>query len=154
MKEAREIVTLGLQARQKVGIPVRQPLNELIVVNYKLGIGYEEIIKDELNIKNLKYIKAEEKKVELDTYITEDLKQEGHYRELVRAIQDMRKKAGLNPSDLITIEIETSVEGQEVLNKFKMEFLKSVGIKEVKIRETEGEEIKIGDLIFKVKIEK
>jgi len=152
MKEVREVVTLGLQSRQKVGIPVRQPLNELIITNYELGVEYEEIIKDELNVKTLKYIKGEEKKVELDTYITEELKQEGNYRELVRSIQDMRKKAGLNPNDIITLEIGTGVEGQEIINKFKTELIKAVGSKEIQIKENSGIEIKIDNLVFTISI--
>jgi isoleucyl-tRNA synthetase len=152
MEKVREIVTLGLQARQKAGIPVRQPLNELTITNYELSIEYEEIIKDELNVKNLKYIKGEELKVELDTHITEDLRQEGNYRELVRAIQDLRKKKGLNPNDVIVINIATQVEGQELINKFKPELIKAIGAKEIQIKENDGNEVKIDNLIFKINI--
>ncbi len=171
MHEARELVTLGLQARQKAGIPVRQPLNKITITDEKLSDEYIEILKDELNIKNVEFISGEaksnnigspdvskeafrEQKVELDTYITEELKQEGNYRELVRAIQDMRKKMGLNPTDIVTLSVETSVEGQEIINKFKDELLKIVGAKSLQIKETDGEEVKISDLLFKVKIEK
>jgi isoleucyl-tRNA synthetase len=117
-------------------------------VGYQLPIEYEEIIKDELNVKEIKFIKGEELKVELDTHITEDLKQEGNYRELVRAIQDMRKKAGLNPNDIVTLEIATSVDGQEIINKFKNELLKAVGAKEIQIKENTGTEVKIDEIIF------
>ncbi|MFA6514898.1 MAG: class I tRNA ligase family protein [Candidatus Paceibacterota bacterium] len=154
MKKAREIVSLGLQARQKSGIPVRQPLRELIITNYELPTEYEEIIKDELNVKNLKYDKGDEKKVELDLNLTEELKQEGNYRELVRAIQDIRKKNGLNPNDIITLVIETSVEGQELINQFKDEFLKTVNVREIKIKENNGQEIKIDSLVFIVNLVK
>ena len=37
--------------------------------------------------------------------ITPELKREGEYRELVRAIQDTRKKQGLTPSDVITLTL-------------------------------------------------
>jgi isoleucyl-tRNA synthetase len=152
MQKAREIVTLGLQARQKAGIPVRQPLNKLIITNYQLPKEYEEIIKDELNIKEISSLTGEEKKVELDTNITEELKQEGNYRELVRAIQDMRKKAGLNPNDIVEIEISTSSTGEELINKFKIELIKAVGAKEIDIKENNGTEIKIDGISFVVNL--
>lgn len=171
MKEVREIVTLGLQARQKAGIPVRQPLSKLRIMNYKLRIEYQEIIKDEINVKNIEFIQGNEQKVELDTEITPELKQEGNYRELVRAIQDMRKKSGLNPNDIINLQIKTDKTGEDLINKFRAELLKAVGAKEIQMEENEGQakfneikspdaseeafrEIKIGDLIFMINLVK
>lgn len=169
MQEVREIVTLGLQARQKAGIPVRQPLNQLLITNYQLPTEYKEIIKDELNVKNVKFTEGEELNVKLDTDITPLLKQEGNYRELVRAIQDMRKKQGLNPNDMVSITISTSSEGEEIIRKFKAELLKSVGAKDILIQETNGaaksneiespdasveafRDVKIDELVFNIKI--
>ncbi len=153
MKEARDIVTLGFEARQKAGIKVRQPLTTLKVFKVKkLSNEYIEILKDELNIKNIEFTEGEEKKVELDTYITEELKQEGHFRALVRAIQDMRKKNGLNPNDFVGIEIETGVDGQELINTFMDGLLKSVGAKEIKIKENTGVVVVIDDLSFNINI--
>lgn len=159
MKEVREIVTLGLQARQKAGIPVRQPLSKLHIYNHDF-IGsqdwtiYLDIVLDELNIKSIDFQKEEgkEKSVVLDTHITEDLRLEGQYREFVRAVQDERKKKGLNPSDLVTLVVSTSVEGQEFLNKFKTELMKTVSAKGVEIKENEGTEIKIGEYVFVVSL--
>jgi len=144
---------LGLQARQKTGIPVRQPLNELKVESLKLSSEYTEILKDELNIKEVKFVEGEELKVELDTKITEELKQEGQYRELVRAIQDVRKKNGLNPNEIISLIVATDQKGQELINKFNSELMKAVNVKEIKIKENNGDEIKIGELVFNVLIE-
>jgi isoleucyl-tRNA synthetase len=112
MQKVREVVTLGLQARQKEGIPVRQPLNRLEVRGSRLQVKYNEIIKEELNVKEIMFTEGEELKVELDLHITEELRAEGQYRELVRAIQDIRKKNGLNPSDIITLVVETNVNGK------------------------------------------
>jgi len=152
MKKVREIVTLGLQARQKAGIPVRQPLNELKVESSKLSKEYFEIIKEELNVKEIKFTEGEELKVELDTNITDDLRKEGQYRELVRAIQDIRKKNGLNPNDVVTLVIGTNTDGQELINKFKTELMKAVSAREVQIKDNEGVEIKIDELIFKINL--
>ena len=152
MKEAREIVTLGLQSRQKAGIPVRQPLNKIIITDSKLGDEYIEILKDELNIKNIEFIGGGEQKVELDTNISEDLKQEGNYRELLRAIQDIRKKNGLNTNDIITLIINTNDDGQDLLNKFKSELIKAVNAKELKVEENDGQEVIINNLVFTINL--
>lgn len=161
MQKARDVVTLGLQARQKAGIAVRQPLKELIIKNYEparkqggLGIEYQEIIKDELNVKEIKFIEGEELSVEIDTHITEELKTEGQYRELLRAIQDMRKKDGLNPMDLVELSIETNTSGQELINKFKEDLKKAAGAKKLNFRENDGTEIKIDDFVFRVNLVK
>jgi isoleucyl-tRNA synthetase len=154
MSEVRGIVTLGLQARQKAGIPVRQPLGDIKLKNYELDKEFTKIIKEELNIKIVVIDNNIEGDLELDTHITEELKQEGNYRELVRAIQDMRKKEGLNPSDIITLVVDTNVEGQELINKWKAELMKTVIAKEIKIKENEGVEVKIDQFVFKIVIEK
>ena len=160
MEEVREVVTQGLQARQKAGIPVRQPLNKLIINQYNFTAGennvnYLEIIQDELNIKEISYKKesdSENKIVILDTHITEELQAEGQYRELVRAIQDIRKKNGLNPNDLVTLVVSTNIDGQELINKFKSELMKTISAKEIEIKEIEGTEIKIGEFVFVVSL--
>lgn len=56
-----------------------------------------EIIKDELNVKEIIVKNSlEQGAVELDTEITDDLRNEGDMRDLVRQIQDMRKDAKLD----------------------------------------------------------
>jgi len=175
MEKTREIVTFGLKARQKSGIPVRQPLSKIQVkesISSKnmidLDEQYLEIIKDEINVKEIEIIKGVpqkesiespyvtsdmfENEVELDTHITEELREEGLYRELVRAMQDLRKKRGLNPNDQIILSLQMGVGEQSFISKFKNLFLKQVSIKDLIIEENDGEIIKIGDFEFKVKI--
>ncbi|MDE2399420.1 MAG: class I tRNA ligase family protein [Patescibacteria group bacterium] len=157
METVRNIVTLGLEARQKAGIKVRQPLNHLWVVAEGLSGQYIEIIKNELNIKNVIFllkIKVGITKVTLDTEITEDLKQEGDYRELVRGLQDMRKKEGLTPSDVVVLTFETSKVGKKLIQKFEPDMKKTVLVSKIEFAENAGQEIKIDELVFKVKIDK
>jgi isoleucyl-tRNA synthetase len=154
MEIVRKIVTLGLEARQKAGIKVRQPLSKLRIKNYVLGIEYTELIKDELNVKEITQDKSLETEVDLDIKITEDLKQEGDYRELVRALQDMRKKMGLTPSDVVSIVFETGEAGKKLIEKFEADLKKTVLVSEIKFNANAGDEIKIDNLVFKVKIDK
>ena len=136
----------------------------------------EEIIhfiKDELNIKEVFFMKQsntsdslksiegrpylserEIENIKLDTHINEELKEEGNYRELVRAIQDIRKKEGLTPSDMIILSLETNEEGKKLIQKFEAEIKKTVLASEIKLKQNNGTETRINDLVFKISIQK
>ena len=90
----------------------------------------------------------------LDTKITPELKLEGNYRELVRAVQDMRKKIGLTPNDVISLVIETNDIGKKLIQKFEVELLKIVLASKIEFKENDGEETKIDELVFKIRIKK
>lgn len=62
--------------------------------------------------------------VVLDLTISEALKREGYARELIRAVQEMRKQADFNVSD----RIELYVEGDEVLHEAIEHFLDKIKI--------------------------
>ena len=154
METVRSLVTLGLEARQKAGIKVRQPLAKLEIRDYKLRSEYIELIKEELNVKEIIIAKNIDNNVLLYTQITPELKAEGNYRELVRAIQDMRKKMSLTPSDIISLVVETSDEGRRLIQKFEVELLKIVLASKIEFKENSGESIKIDELMFKLQIKK
>ncbi len=159
MQIVRDIVSLGLEARQKAGIKVRQPLATLKckVESGKLSSEYLELIKDELNVKEvLLEPRASnlETNVELDTRITPELKSEGDYRELVRAIQDMRKKMGLTPSDVVSFSFDTNEEGKKLIQNFEKELKKVILASEIKFMANDGDPIVIDELIFKIKVVK
>jgi len=107
MALVRKICELGHSERKKAGLKVRQPLRELRITNCGLRINKKliKLIKEELNVKEvvLKLGKGE-LKVKLDTEITPELKEEGETRELIRKIQDLRKKAGCRLDEKIIIE--------------------------------------------------
>jgi isoleucyl-tRNA synthetase len=98
MARARQAVELGLAARDASRLKVRQPLASVALPGEALPENIAAIVRDELNVKALTF-GAEE--VRLDTVITEELRLEGLARELVRLIQDRRKKAGLRVEDRI-----------------------------------------------------
>ena len=156
MEVVRKVVTLGLEARQKAGIKVRQPLAslKLKVESRKLSSEYLDLIKDELNVKEIITDNSIANEVELDVKITEELKAECDCRELSRAVQDMRKKLGLTPSDIISLVLKTDDAGKKLVQKFENDMKKTVLASGIEFKDNDGEEVKIDNLVFRVKIDK
>jgi len=159
MEQVRKIVSLGLEARQREGIPVRQPLAKLEVwKDCKLNAEYIKLIKDELNVKEVVESQNIDENVLLWTTMTPELKREGDLRELTRAIQNLRKKEKLAPNDKITLIIETDNVGKALIQRFETDLKKAVSAPQIEFSENDnllartGEEIKIGDLKFKIQI--
>ncbi len=128
MRITRTIVSLGLESRQKAKIQVRQPLSKLEVKNFNLGKEYIELIKDELNIKEIKQNKNLETEVLLDAKITPELKAEGDYREFMRSIQEKRKELNLAPSDKMALPIETIYKMYKIMPLLGDHMLRVAGV--------------------------
>ncbi len=104
MMMTRNICSQLLMLRQKINIPVRQPLASASI-NKNLDKNLLEIIKEEVNVKEIK-IDMTITESKLDTIITAELRREGDQRELSRAIKDMRRDLGLVSSDSISLTID------------------------------------------------
>lgn len=110
MADCRAIITEGLALRMERNdefgqIKVRQPLASLKYGGDKLDEFYEQIIAEEVNVKSV----AHGKKLELDKKLTNELREEGFVRELIRFVQSARKKAGLNVDDRIKLSVSCEV---------------------------------------------
>jgi isoleucyl-tRNA synthetase len=98
--EVRNICQELHALRQKSAIIIRQPLAAATIKSQtKLTSDLLQIIKDELNIKNIIISDS----FSLDTNLTPDLIAEGQCRDLIRKIQVLRKELGLALTDKITI---------------------------------------------------
>ena len=131
MQEARDIVNLALAERQKVGIKVRQALSSLKVKDF--NIKEEDIIdliRDEVNVKEVVEDKSINEQIELDTNITPELREEGDVRELIRQIQQMRKEMKLVPEDTIAVLYQKSELSDKIIGKNGETILKEVLAKE------------------------
>ena len=64
----------------------------------------KKIIADEINVEEVKNEKGE-LSVRLDTVITNDLKKKGEMRDIVRKIQEERKRIGTNLSERINVTL-------------------------------------------------
>ncbi|MFA5934739.1 MAG: class I tRNA ligase family protein [Candidatus Paceibacterota bacterium] len=143
MKETRSSVSLGLEARVKAGVKVRQPLNKLKVKSLKLKDEekYLELIKDEVNVKKIIFDESIADSVELDTSITPELKEEGAMRDIVRMIQELRKNKKLNPGDLVELIVDTDENGKKIFDKFKDEISKTTGLSKITFGVLESSEL-------------
>ena len=71
-------------------------------------------------------------KFELDTNITEELKEEGLTRELTRQIQEMRKDGRLAPKDSIKLYFKVdNVELKSIIERQQKSLISEVGAKTV-----------------------
>ncbi len=121
-----QIIEKGLASRDKAKIGLKWPLANVIVsTNNLINEKLKEIIANQLNVKRveIKKIKGNEIKVELDTKITRELEGEGYAREIARKIQALRKKNRFIKKEKIKINLEISNKLKSLLNN-QLEFIK------------------------------
>ena len=107
MARTRAIIERGLATRMEKNdeygqVKVRQPLAKLVYEGEKLPEFYEQIIADEVNIKQVE----NGNEFYLDKSLTPELCQEGFIRELIRHVQKARKTANLNVDDRIKLSVK------------------------------------------------
>ncbi|TSC97058.1 MAG: isoleucyl-tRNA synthetase, partial [Candidatus Berkelbacteria bacterium Licking1014_2] len=122
MVSVRQAASLAFSQRAEKGIKIRQPLAKLAVSSTLLADSGEKeelanLLKDEVNVKKVIVGKGE-LKVELDANLTTELKQEGECRELLRQIQNERKKAGLTPGEPAKLFLPDQNNWRQIINKF------------------------------------
>lgn len=133
MTQTRSVVEQGLAMRNKIGIKVRQPLVSISVQKEIIENIYKDIVKDELNVKNV----IEGSDVILNTNITDDLRIEGIVRDIIREIQSKRKDLNLVPSDKIQLIIKIN----ENISSFVDMIKSSVNSDTVEL--AEGQEVEV-----------
>ena len=131
MSRTRELINNGLSLRMKqdehqASIKVRQPLQFAAYAGAKLAEYYEQIMAEELNVKEIRWIEnldehladydvtegaiKPESWIEISKHLTPELKREGLMREVIRHVQSARKKAGLQVDDRIILQLTTNDE--------------------------------------------
>jgi isoleucyl-tRNA synthetase len=93
--------------------------------------------------------------VVLDTHITEELQEEGHVREILSKIQNMRKESGFEVADKIKIYVTGNEMLEGVINKFQEQIMKdTLAVEVVYGAETQYTEVKINGENLNLAVEK
>ena len=132
------MASLVLAKRLEAGIKVRQPLASLSIKHQVSSIKRNkellDILKDEVNVKEIVFAPKIKEEIELDTKITPELKEEGILRELVRLIQGLRQKAGYLPKDRIMLMVEGPADLKAILEKNEDFLKKEVNAQDIKLK--------------------
>jgi isoleucyl-tRNA synthetase len=156
MKNARAIVSLGLQARAEKNIKVRQSLAKLTVRKHDFAgsddilfsdVQIRQVIADEVNVKDVVFADTLSAPVELDTVLTPELIKEGHVREIIRSVQGMRKTKGLTPGEKAVLAVSGSPDGVAVIRDAEADIMHTAALSRITYDAIVpgGEEVKIGD---------
>lgn len=106
----RKAVELGHAVRKDQNLKVRQPLQSATITLPKEQTAkleqYDALIEQELNVKQVEWqSEGAELTISLELALTPALKAEGEAREIMRTIQNLRRKAGLKVTDQAKVEL-------------------------------------------------
>ncbi|MCW1892531.1 MAG: isoleucine--tRNA ligase [Candidatus Uhrbacteria bacterium] len=115
MAWVRRVVSVGLEQRVAVKMPIRQALakatirtaDAALVSRLQLKNDLLDLIREELNVEAVAFEVGSEPDIALilDTELTPELKAKGMAREVARHIMATRKASGLQPQDQIKVEM-------------------------------------------------
>lgn len=176
MARVRELITNGLALRMRRdenedAIKIRQPLSFMSYADAKLDDYYEQIMADELNVKEVCHVqnldeylaktdKVDDKIdpetwVEISKKLTPELKREGLAREVIRAVQSARKQANLKIDDRIALRLETTdAELKKAIDEYSAMIKSEVLADQIAKSDAAVTEAKIGDASLKIALAK
>lgn len=169
MENIRKICSLGQSIRVENGIKLRQPLN--IAYTAIKDTQLQEIIKDELNVKNIEYSDDVVQKkhylskkeifqnktifITIDTEITDTLKKEGILNDIIRVIQDIRKSQNLEITKLCNIYFKADKNYlNDIIIENKQYLMKILNAQNIeKKKNIEGKNITIDNMEIKISLQ-
>jgi isoleucyl-tRNA synthetase len=98
MAKTRELASQALLLRERASLKVRQPLSKL-TIKYALSSELKAVLMSEINVKEVVEDAALSQDTVLETELTDELREEGTVRDLVRRVQEWRKSQGLQIAD-------------------------------------------------------
>lgn len=154
MQVAKRIVEYANAARQLADIRLRWPVGEIFVQtkDKKAAATVKNLQQVLTRMCNCKKVSVVNKKpkgdfaeavfdygtIYVNKILDEKLLEEAMLKELIRHIQDMRKKNGFNVKETISLTIESDKETADTINKNKKYLLHEVGAKKVAVGKLSG----------------
>jgi isoleucyl-tRNA synthetase len=171
LESVKEIVSIGLVARQAAGIKVRWPIRTLHIETKSHEVteaakAFEDTILALMNAKSLKIVDSKPHgevvgqefsngTIYIDKKIDEALYEEGLLNEVTRRIQMMRKEAQLVEQDGVVITLEVEKEFEAILKKQEKALKETVNATLVKYSsEKKMNEYTIDGRLVKIAIKK
>ena len=108
----------------------------------QLELTEESILVQRFEKENLKVLNEGALTVALDPEITEELRQEGLVRDIIRSVQNLRKETGLDVSDRIRLYLQGEPEVREAVSAFQ-DYLTSETLSESLVWETRQGQITV-----------
>jgi isoleucyl-tRNA synthetase len=115
VEQVKIILEQGFKLREVSSIKVRQPLQSLGIEGLELADWMKDIIRTEINVKEVVTHNVSDNSIEhlgyilsLDDTITDELREEGLVRELIRNLQITRKNARLSKEQNIKLTVDAS----------------------------------------------
>jgi len=161
MEVVRSVCSLGLNLREENRLKLRQPLQKAYA-NIK-NVELLEIVKDELNVKEVEFVKSEKdlskdvvfkgeggNLIALDIKLTKELEEEGLYNDFVRILQNLRKENGCKVGEEVVVEFASDSKifekfEEKVKKEYKVKLLKKDSLKD-------GKEVSIGNEIVRLRL--
>jgi len=154
MEIVKKMVEACAAARNQAKLKLRWPVKQVLVVSKDKNAAravkkLEEVLLRMCNTKSIKTVKEEPKgefsssdfefgKIFVDKKLDKQLLEQALIRELIRQIQDMRKKHDLQVKDRIKLTLDSSKDVNATLKKYVKELKKEVGAKEIKVGKLQG----------------
>ncbi|MCX8178758.1 MAG: isoleucine--tRNA ligase [Candidatus Aenigmarchaeota archaeon] len=173
MKIARDIFEASTNIRQKEKIKLKWPLKRLVVISNSKDVldtikNLQDVLKFSCNVKDIvvakklpkgKFSEAilENLKLYLDLEKDENIYAEMLYREVVRSIQETRKKNSFVISDSIELSISSDKKTEDMIKKFAKDLEKEVGAKSVFFGKLKGKytsKVELDDITIQIAFDK
>lgn len=160
MQIVRQAAEIGLAARDKAGIKIRQMLGKAdFRGGTKIDKEYLDLLLDELNLQTINWLGGDGAlEILLNTDISPELKLEGYKRELVRTINLLRKDADLKANNLISISLESDSDLLAILTSISEDLKKNTIADSISLSPLQSfvasKEMKLDEMKLLVKINK